>query len=264
MATTETYVPGTLYEMPLVNLHPDPNQPRKYLDPEALAELIGSVKEHKVIAPIVFRVENGLCYVVAGERRCIAAGEAGLTTVPAIFTDNPRYEEISLNENTARADLTAVEEAEALDRLQKSKSYKQEDLARIMGKSVPTISQILSLNRLPQSIRDACRKDPTVPRRLLYEIAAKRQERSMLAAFEAYQASLLPKTATEGGATKAEGVLKAAAAAQRKIEALAPGGLSSAEKEALKAAMEGLKGAAELLLAAIAKPVLRHARKTAK
>ena len=78
MAETQTSVPNRLYEMPLVNLHPDPNQPRKYLDPTALEELIGSVREHKVIAPIVFRVENGLCYVVAGERRCIAAGEAGL------------------------------------------------------------------------------------------------------------------------------------------------------------------------------------------
>jgi len=86
----------------------------------------------------------------------------------------------------------------------------------------------------------------------------------MVKAFEAYQESLLPKTTTEGGATKAEGRLKAAAATQKKIEALAPGSLSAAEKEALKTALEGLKGAAELLLAAMAKPVLRQAKKTAK
>ena len=64
-----------------------------------------------------FRVENGICYIVAGERRCIAARKAGLATIPAVYTDNPRYEEISITENTIRADLTAVEEAEALDRL---------------------------------------------------------------------------------------------------------------------------------------------------
>jgi ParB family chromosome partitioning protein len=264
MPATETYVPGTLYEMSLVNLHPDPNQPRKYLDPAALEELIGSVREHKVIAPILFRVENGLCYVVAGERRCIAAGAAGLTTVPAIFTDSPTYEELSLNENTARADLTAVEEAEALDRLQRAKSYKQEDLARIMGKSVPLISMTLSLNRLPQTIRDECRKDPTVPKRVLIEIAGKKQERSMLKAYEAYRASLLPRTAPQGGATQAEALLKAAGAAQRKIEALAAGKLTQAEKEALKSALEGLKGAAEALLAALAKPALKLNRKSAR
>lgn len=91
MATTETFVPGRLYEMPLADLQPDPNQPRKYLDPVALDELTESVKQQKVVAPILFRVENGIAYVVAGERRCIAARRAGLTTIPAIFMDSPNY-----------------------------------------------------------------------------------------------------------------------------------------------------------------------------
>lgn len=135
MATTETFVPGRLYEMPLADLQQDPNQPRKYIDPAALEELTASIKEHQVIAPILFRVENGLCYIVAGERRCIAARPAGLTTIPAVFTDDPRYDEISLIENTIRADLTAVEEAEALDRLRLSRGCTQDDLARFMGKT---------------------------------------------------------------------------------------------------------------------------------
>jgi ParB family chromosome partitioning protein len=63
MATTETFVPGRLYEMPLADLQPDPNQPRKYLDPVALDELTESVKQQKVVAPILFRVENSIARV---------------------------------------------------------------------------------------------------------------------------------------------------------------------------------------------------------
>jgi ParB family chromosome partitioning protein len=256
MTTTETYVPNRLYEIPLVDLQPDPNQPRKYIDPAALEELTASIKEHKVIDPILFRVENGLYYIIAGERRCIAARNAGLTTIPALFTENPRYEEIALTENTIRADLTAVEEAEALDRLQKSKGYKQEDLSRIMGRSVTTISQTLSLNRLPQAIRDECRKDPAVPKRVLIEIAVKKQERSMLKAYEAYKASVNPdkKERTGDSPTQVQSTVKTMEAAKKKIEAIEPRNLYLEEKAALTVALNAIKGASETLLAAITEP----------
>jgi ParB family transcriptional regulator, chromosome partitioning protein len=260
MVTTGTsapaFIPNQLYDMPLADLHQDPNQPRKYLDPAALDELTSSIKEHNVIEPVVFRVENGICYNVAGDRRCAAALRAGLTTIPAIYTEDPRYEEIAITENTIRADLTAVEEAEALDRLQKRKSYKQEDLARIMGKSVTTISQTLSLNRLPQAIRDECRKDPVVPKRVLIEIAVKKQERSMVKAYEAYKASVNPgkKEKKVSDATPVQGALKAVQAAQMKVEDLNAGDLSQEEKDELVPALNGLKGAVETLLAAFAEP----------
>ena len=67
MATTQTFAPNQLYAMPLADLQADPNQPRKYLNPVALDELTASVKEHSVIAPITFRVENGICDIVANE-----------------------------------------------------------------------------------------------------------------------------------------------------------------------------------------------------
>lgn len=256
MATTETFVPGRLYEMPLADLQPDPNQPRKYLDPVALDELTESVKQQKVVSPILFRMENGIAYVVAGERRCIAARRAGLATIPAIFRDSPNYEEIALIENTVRADLTAVEEAEALERLRKSRGYKQEDLARIIGKSVSSISMTLSLNRLPQTILDECRKNPSVPKRVLIEIAAKKQERSKIKAYEAYKASVDPekKTRTGGAVTKVQGALNTVTAAGKKIEALEPRDLYLEEKEALTTALNGLKGIIEIALTAIADP----------
>ena len=80
--TQQLYEHGRLYEMPLADLQPDPNQPRKYIDPVALAELTASITEHRVVAPILFRVENGVAYVIAGERRCESARLAGLTTIP--------------------------------------------------------------------------------------------------------------------------------------------------------------------------------------
>ncbi len=72
MATTGTYTPNQLYSVPLAELQSDPNQPRKYLDPQALEELTASVVQHGILEPILFRQDKqtGLLYVVAGERRC--------------------------------------------------------------------------------------------------------------------------------------------------------------------------------------------------
>jgi ParB family chromosome partitioning protein len=74
-----TYQPGQLYQVPLAELMPDPNQPRKYLDPAALDELAASMGQMGVIQPIVCRQDRatGISYVVAGERRCMAAHRAG-------------------------------------------------------------------------------------------------------------------------------------------------------------------------------------------
>ncbi len=74
-------------------------------------------------------------------------------------------------ENLLRQDLNPVEEAEALQRLMDAHAYQQDQLVEIIGKSKATISESLSLNRLPQAIRDECRQDPTVPKNVLVEIA---------------------------------------------------------------------------------------------
>jgi len=84
-----TYVPNQLYQVPLAELQPDPAQPRKYMDPAALEEMTASVGQVGIIEPVVCRQDpaTGLCYVVAGERRCAASRKAGLPTVPAVFID---------------------------------------------------------------------------------------------------------------------------------------------------------------------------------
>ncbi|MCE5262610.1 MAG: ParB/RepB/Spo0J family partition protein, partial [Deltaproteobacteria bacterium] len=184
-----TYEKNQLYQVPLAELQPDPTQPRKYMDPVALDELTASVTQMGIIEPVVCRQdpETSLVYVVAGERRCAAARKANLPTVPAVFIDGSNYAEVALVENLLRQDLNPVEEAEALKRLMDDHAYKQEQLAAVIGKSQPSISLSLSLNRLPREIRDECRQDPTVPKNVLVEIARKRQERSMLTQFRKYR-----------------------------------------------------------------------------
>jgi ParB family chromosome partitioning protein len=256
MAASESYVRNRLYFVPLSDLQPDPNQPRKYLDSTALEELTASIVQHGVLEPILFRQEDSLLYVVAGERRCAAARKAGLVSIPAVFIDSKNYGEISLVENLLRQDLTPVEEAEALDRLQKDHAYKQEDLARIFGKSKAIISETLSLNRLPQEVRNECRKDPSIPKRVLIEIARKKQERSMLTAYWKYKANMNPKKkpSTGGKTTKAQSAFNAMDAVERKIESLDVQTLSPEEKQNFTIALGNMKQTIETVLAAVTQP----------
>jgi len=159
------------------------------MDPVAIEALTASVSRMGIIQPVVCRQDpaTGLLYVVAGERRCTAARNAGLAAVPAVFIDGANYAEVALVENLVRQDLNPVEEAEALKRLMDEHAYQQAQLAAIIGKSQPTISESLSLNKLPQAIRDECRQNPTIPKRTLVEIARKKQKRSMLTQFRKYR-----------------------------------------------------------------------------
>ncbi|MHB9097551.1 MAG: ParB/RepB/Spo0J family partition protein [Syntrophales bacterium] len=191
MADQETaiavYEKGRLYTLPIGNIQPDPNQPRKYFDEEGLAELTQSIQDKGVIQPILVRLgEAGDVVLVAGERRLRAAQAAGLAEIPALFIED-KPEEISLIENSLRQNLTAVEEAEAAGRLADELKYTQEQLGRILGKKPSTISEILSLNRLPAEIRDECRVNPTCSRRVLVEIARKKQARAMITLYKKYK-----------------------------------------------------------------------------
>jgi len=190
---TETFSKGTLYQLPLELLKADPNQPRKTMEPEAMEELTASVARHGVLQPILFRMdwsgraeERANLFVVAGERRVEAARRAGLIAIPALYVDKDEAE-IALVENLLRQDLTAVEEAEALQRLLTDKNYTQDQLASIIGKARTTVSDILTINRLPQAIRDECRGDRKITRNALIEIARKKQERAMFTAYRAYR-----------------------------------------------------------------------------
>ena len=181
------YEKGVLYSIPLSDLLADPGQPRKTLDPQALEELTASIARHGILEPVLFRQgADGLLYVVAGERRVAAARQAGLAQAPALLVDG-NDSEIALVENLLRQDLTAVEEAEGLQRLKDDQQYTDEQLSGVIGRARTTLSDILLINRLPAEIRDECRGDRKVSKSALIEIARKKQARAMLTAWTKYK-----------------------------------------------------------------------------
>ena len=107
-------------ELPLSEIYPNPNQPRKIFDEGSLQDLTNSIKEHGVISPIVVnRNPDGTFMIIAGERRYRAAKNAGLTTIPAVVKefDERKIQEISLIENLQREDLNPIEAAYGMKKL---------------------------------------------------------------------------------------------------------------------------------------------------
>lgn len=181
---------GGVYDVPVELINPNPYQPRKYFDQKALEELAQSIKHNGVIQPIVIRQgdDNGL-YLVAGERRLKAAQMSGLECIPAILTEgNPI--EISLIENLQRENLKPVEEAEALEKMIKVFDYTQEQVARVIGKARSTVAEILTLNRLPEPIKEECRR-ADISRRVLIEVAKQDTPEEMATLFEKVKAGNL-------------------------------------------------------------------------
>jgi len=251
---TDPYVRNQLYTLPLSELQPDPGQSRKYLDPQALDELTASVAQHGILEPVIFRRDKttGLLYVVAGERRCEAARKAGLASVPAVFLDSDNYAEIALVENLLRQDLNPIEESEALKRLMEEHAYKQEDLARIIGRSPATISESLSLSKLPQEIRDECRQDPAVPKNVLVGIARNKQERTMLKEYKKYreqQALVGFRKTPTAKRTKAEALANTIGTTDRKIATLDFQELTEGDWPMIIAALTALKSTVDETLA---------------
>ena len=134
---------------------PNPEQPRRHFDEEALEALARSVARHGLLQPILVRRVDGGYEVIAGERRLRAARRAGLATVPAIVRDGPPGErlEIALIENLQREDLTPLEEAEAYQQLLDRHGMTQEELAARVGKSRPAITNALRLLTLPDPVK---------------------------------------------------------------------------------------------------------------
>jgi ParB family chromosome partitioning protein len=163
------------------------------MDSTALAELTASVVKHGILEPILFRKDSKdhLC-IIAGQRRAEAARRAGLSEIPAIFVDG-NHQEIAIVENLIREGLTAIEEAEALKTLMEGQDYTQEQMSVIIGKARSTIAEILTLNRLPERIRNECRHNPDISRTALLAIARRKQTRAMLTMYDRYKKNLSKK-----------------------------------------------------------------------
>ena len=144
-------------EIPIEFLFPNKNQPRKIFDQEKINELSQSIKQKGLILPIlVKKIDEKNYQIIAGERRWRASQKAGLHNIPVIIKnlDDKEILEIALIENMQREDLNPIEEAEGITRLQEEYQYTQEELAKILGKSRPQISNTIRLLKLPHKVQE--------------------------------------------------------------------------------------------------------------
>jgi ParB family chromosome partitioning protein len=159
-ATQETPVAGgssrgSVQMIPTASIEPHPGQPRRMFDEAALAELAASIEQRGVIQPIVVRPHGHRFQIVAGERRWRAAQRARLHEIPAIVREFSEAEtlEVALIENIQRADLNAIEEAQAYGRLAADFGHSQEELARLVNKSRSHVANLLRLLELPEGVQ---------------------------------------------------------------------------------------------------------------
>lgn len=143
--------------VPLSLIDANPAQPRTSIRPEALEQLARSIQESGVVQPILVRpVANGRFQIIAGERRFRAAQKLGHSTIPAVVRNvaDDRVLEFALVENIQREELTPIEEAQALRRLQEELGLTQEALAGKVGKDRATVANTIRLLRLPAEVRE--------------------------------------------------------------------------------------------------------------
>lgn len=147
---------SAISEIELNLIEPNPEQPRRTFDPEALEELAASIRELGIVQPLTLRsVAGGRYQIIAGERRWRAATRAGLVTVPAYVrtASDSEMTEMALIENIQRQDLNAIEVALGFKKLIDSYSLTQERLSERLGKKRATIANHLRLLRLPAEIQ---------------------------------------------------------------------------------------------------------------
>ena len=147
--------------LPINEIIPNKEQPRKTFDEAALNELADSISQHGVLQPLLVRpLPEGSYQLVAGERRWRASRIAGLTEVPVIIKELSDTEamQLAIIENLQREDLNPIEEAEGLQALIDKCGFNQEEAAACVGKSRPAITNALRLLKLPPEVRDMTRE----------------------------------------------------------------------------------------------------------
>ena len=166
-------------------LSPNPVQPRRRFDGEALAELSESIKTYGILNPLTVRLRGGKYELVAGERRLRAAKLAGLQEVPCILLDVNMEDAslIALVENLQRRDLDFIEEAAGINQLIRMFGMSQEEAARRIGKSQSAVANKLRLLKLPPDVLEALRENGLTERhgRALLRLQRPEAQREALA-----------------------------------------------------------------------------------
>lgn len=149
---------SNLNEIPVTQIEPNPNQPRREFDDEALQELAASIREIGIIQPVTLRqTADGRYQIIAGERRWRASQMAGLTAIPAYIrtVQDENVMEMALVENIQREDLNAIEIALAYEHLSETTGMTQEKISERVGKSRAAVTNYMRLLKLPAQVQMA-------------------------------------------------------------------------------------------------------------
>jgi ParB family chromosome partitioning protein len=184
-----------LRQIKLSEILADPDQPRRSFDEQSLEELADSIREHGVLQPIVVTPHKGKYQIIAGERRFRASQAVGLDKIPALVrtVSGQQKLELSLIENLQRQDLNIIETATAYQKLRDQFNLTLDEIGgRVGNRSVSTISNVLRLLKLPQSVREA----------LANGQLSEGQARPLIGLDEIVVAEILPKIIAEGWTTR--------------------------------------------------------------
>lgn len=150
---------GTALQIPVEKIIPNPHQPRSQMDESELQDLAASIRQHGILQPLIVTHETGEDHyvLIAGERRLRAAQMVGLDSVPVLIREASDMQrlELALIENVQRADLGALEKAEAYRQLSEAFGLSHEDIGTQVGKSREAITNTLRLLKLPETVRAA-------------------------------------------------------------------------------------------------------------
>jgi ParB family chromosome partitioning protein len=168
--------------VPIDKIRPNPDQPRKHIGD--IRELSDSIREKGVLEPLLVRYvpREDMYYIISGERRYHASQAAGLHELPCIekIADDAETLELALIENLQRKDLTPFEEADGLQRLADQFDYTHDDIAKKIGRSRSSVTEIMSLRVIPADVRRACVEGAIGSKSLLLQVARQPTERKML------------------------------------------------------------------------------------
>lgn len=176
---------NSIVHLPLHLVMPNPNQPRKIFDHDALKELSESIRQYGVIQPVTVRkMRDGTYELVAGERRLKAAGLAGLLKIPAIIIEMEDEDSaiVALVENIQRQNLSFMEEALAYRQLLDKCNLTQEELAKKVGKTQSAIANKIRLLRLPASVREIVKDNSLTERHARALLRLDTEEKQIYAA----------------------------------------------------------------------------------
>ena len=182
----------TILELAIADIQPNPFQPRLYFDPAQLEELASSIREYGVLQPVIVRVVDGRYQLVSGERRFRASRLAEKESIPALVRQLSDREvaEMALIENLQREDLNYFEEAEGYARLIQEFQITQEEVARKMGKSQPTIANKLRLLQISERVRREISVDVITERHVRSLLKLKNEDQQLDVLHRIYEKNL--------------------------------------------------------------------------